>query len=160
MHQPLRARAIRILVFTLCFAATLFLTNCATQPRPEAHDPPGFWSGLLHGFVIFFSFIASFFSDSRIYAFPNSGGWYDFGYLLGASMFLGGGGASCWKHLRFAMGRYLYGLVRVLFGEPPSIRSEDLVKNLFIAHRPEGCAARPASLLASLIRFSAPARCR
>src|SRR5437879_4234658 len=41
MHQPLRARAIRILVFTLCFAATLFLTNCATQPRPEAHDPPG-----------------------------------------------------------------------------------------------------------------------
>src|SRR5439155_17417346 len=28
----------------------------------------------------------------------------------------------------------------------------------FMAHRAEGCAAKPASLLASLIKFSAPAR--
>jgi hypothetical protein len=37
------------------------------------------------------------FTDFRIYAFPNSGGWYDFGYLLGAMGFLGGGGASARK---------------------------------------------------------------
>ena len=29
-----------------------------------------------------------------IYAYPNSGWWYDLGYLIGASAFLGGGGAS------------------------------------------------------------------
>ena len=33
-------------------------------------------------------------TDIRIYNFPNAGGWYDFGFLIGASMFLGGGGAS------------------------------------------------------------------
>jgi hypothetical protein len=70
---------------------------CATQPSPEELDPPGFLSGLLHGFLILFSFIASLFTDYRIYAFPNSGGWYDFGYLLGAMMFLGGGGAGARK---------------------------------------------------------------
>jgi hypothetical protein len=73
----------------------LLLTSCATQPRPVAADTPGFWSGLLHGFLILFSFIGSLFSDSyRIYAFPNSGGWYDFGYLIGASLFLGGSGSA------------------------------------------------------------------
>ncbi|MDQ3583821.1 MAG: hypothetical protein M3495_20450 [Pseudomonadota bacterium] len=41
-----------------------------------------------------FSFIGSLFTDIRMYQFPNSGVWYDFGYLLGASMFLGCGGAS------------------------------------------------------------------
>jgi hypothetical protein len=46
--------------------------------------------GLLHGSLIMFSFVGSWFTDVRIYAFPNSGGWYDFGYLLGAASFLGG----------------------------------------------------------------------
>ena len=55
---------------------------------------PGFWDGVLHGFLIFFSFIGSLFSDIRIYAFPNAGVWYDFGYVIGATMFLGGGGAA------------------------------------------------------------------
>jgi hypothetical protein len=44
--------------------------------------------------MILFSFIGSIFSDIRIYAYPNAGGWYDFGFLLGAMAFLGGGGAS------------------------------------------------------------------
>ena len=39
----------------------------------------------------------SLFTDYRIYAFPNSGGWYDFGFLLEAMMFLGGGGAGSKK---------------------------------------------------------------
>ena len=69
-------------------------TSCAHQPDPTVYDPPGFLMGLVHGFCIFFSLIGSFFTDVRIYEFPNSGGWYDFGYLLGAATFLGGGGAS------------------------------------------------------------------
>jgi len=70
------------------------LSSCATQPVPSAVDPPGFFSGLLHGFTILFSLIWSIFSDSRIYAFPNSGGWYDLGYFWGAAAFLGSSGAA------------------------------------------------------------------
>jgi hypothetical protein len=87
-------RSGRIFVFLTVVAMALVITSCATQPRPEAFDPPGFLSGLLHGFLIVFSFIGSLFTNIRIYNFPNSGGWYDFGYVIGARMFLGGGGAS------------------------------------------------------------------
>jgi hypothetical protein len=70
------------------------LAACASQPSPGDYSPPGFFMGIVHGFIMFFSLIGSIFTDVRIYAFPNSGGWYDFGYFIGASMFLGGGGAS------------------------------------------------------------------
>ena len=72
----------------------LGLIGCATQPAPNAMEPPGFWMGVVHGFLIFFSMIGSFFSDVRIYAFPNSGTFYDLGYVLGAMMSLGGTGAG------------------------------------------------------------------
>jgi hypothetical protein len=95
MRMPLVLRRARgFLVCAALAAVVLAITSCAHQPSPEAYDPPGFFSGLLHGFLIFFSFIGSIFTDARIYSFPNSGGWYDFGYLIGASMFLGGSGAG------------------------------------------------------------------
>ena len=84
----------RIFHTSAFLAVFAFLSSCAIQPPVTAFDPPGFFSGLVHGFLIFFSLIASIFTDHRIYAFPNSGGWYDFGFFLGASTFLGGGGAS------------------------------------------------------------------
>ena len=65
------------------------LASCATQPYPSAYDPPGFLLGLFHGFTILFSLIGSIFTEYRIYAFPNSGIWYDVGYFFGASAFLG-----------------------------------------------------------------------
>jgi hypothetical protein len=79
---------------TVLLVISAALSSCATQPAPNAIDPPGFWSGLLHGFTIFFSLIWSIFSDNRIYAFPNSGGWYDLGYFWGAAAFLSGSGAA------------------------------------------------------------------
>ena len=75
-------------------AASLLLIGCATQPERAVQEAPGFFMGLLHGFLIFFGFIGSLFTDYRIYAFPNGGLWYDFGYLIGASAFLSGSGAS------------------------------------------------------------------
>jgi hypothetical protein len=97
--MPLSSRLYRrrVLVFAATCVVALFLQSCATQPPPQIVDTPGFLSGLLHGFLILFTFIASLFTDYRIYAFPNSGGWYDFGYLLGAMAFLGGGGAGARK---------------------------------------------------------------
>jgi hypothetical protein len=85
------------LVFPAILIGVLLLQSCATQPPVENVSPPGFLLGLLHGFLILFSFIGSLFTDVRIYAFPNTGGWYDFGYLLGAMAFLGGGGAGARK---------------------------------------------------------------
>ena len=72
----------------------LILTSCATQPNPAAYDPPGFLFGVLHGFTSLFALVGSLFLDIRVYAFPNSGGWYDFGFVLGAAFFYGGSGSQ------------------------------------------------------------------
>ncbi len=76
------------------FGLIILLSGCATQSITNIGDPPGFFSGLLHGFLIMFNFIISLFTDYKIYSFPNTGSWYDFGFLLGASMFLGGGSGA------------------------------------------------------------------
>jgi hypothetical protein len=77
--------------FSIIVIIVLFtLPGCAQHSVTEIIDPPGFWYGLLHGFIIVFSFIGSLFQDIRIYAFPNSGLWYDLGFLIGASAFLSG----------------------------------------------------------------------
>jgi hypothetical protein len=85
----------RISQFSLgMIVCAAILSACATQPVPGTSDAPGFWHGLLHGFMILISLIGSIFTDYRIYAFPNSGFGYDLGYVFGALMFLGGTGAG------------------------------------------------------------------
>ena len=79
----------------LALVALLVLAGCATQAgdavRPEA---PGFLLGLLHGVIAPFTWVISLFrEDVAIYAVPNNGGWYDFGFIFGIIV-LGGGGAS------------------------------------------------------------------
>jgi hypothetical protein len=80
--------------------AALALSSCATQPHPSAQDLPGFFWGLLHGFIVVFSLIGSAFWDVRIYSFPNSGGWYDFGFVLGVACFFGGGFQAKFRYER------------------------------------------------------------
>lgn len=77
-------------ILFLVIGSVLFLSSCAHQPAVVVGNLPSFFSGLLHGFIMLFSLIASIFTDVRIYAFPNSGGWYDWGYTIGASIFFGG----------------------------------------------------------------------
>lgn len=90
----------KLLFLLLVIIAGIVATGCATHSPEEIADPPGFLYGLLHGFIIFFSFIISLFTDYEIYAFPNSGGWYNFGFLLGVMFFFGGGGAGAKKRRR------------------------------------------------------------
>jgi hypothetical protein len=53
--------------------------------------PAGFWVGFWHGLIAPFTFVISLFNpDVRIYETHNNGGWYDLGFLLGASSSLGG----------------------------------------------------------------------
>ena len=51
----------------------------------------GFWQGLWHGFTLPFAFFISLFNKNvGLYEAHNNGGWYNFGFLLGLSMVLGG----------------------------------------------------------------------
>jgi hypothetical protein len=84
-------RFVRIVVI---IAAAATLAACATQPSPAAFEPPGFFYGFLHGLTVPFSLIGAFFTDVRIYAFPNSGWWYDLGFFLGFGTLAGGGGSA------------------------------------------------------------------
>ncbi len=72
----------------------LTLSACAGQIDAgvsQGGDVPGFWWGLWHGFVFPWAWIGSLFSDRiAVYAVPNTGGWYDFGFFLGITV-LGGG---------------------------------------------------------------------
>jgi hypothetical protein len=71
----------------------LTLAACAAQQQSDAvaAGAPGFWLGLWHGFIFPVAWIVSLFvPDVAIYAVPNSGGWYDFGYFVGI-VFLGVG---------------------------------------------------------------------
>ena len=71
-------------------ATTLALAACAATQQADAVQPaaPGFWLGLWHGFIFPVAWIVSLFTDQvAIYAVPNNGGWYDFGYFLGVVVF-------------------------------------------------------------------------
>ena len=80
----------RFRAYALVLAATLALTACAaTQDSAAvAATAPGFWLGLWHGFIFPVAWIVSLFTGSvAVYAVPNNGGWYDFGYFLGIVVF-------------------------------------------------------------------------
>ena len=71
-------------------AAALALTACAATQASDAVAPaaPGFLLGLWHGFIFPVAWIVSLFAPQvAIYAVPNNGGWYDFGYFLGIVVF-------------------------------------------------------------------------
>jgi len=85
------------------------LAACAPGPNTMADVPnnegeiAGFWMGLWHGAASPVMFIISLFNKSiEVYEVHNNGGWYTFGFLLGASVVLGGssGGAARRKRRR------------------------------------------------------------
>lgn len=91
MQQQTKHKTARI---SLGFALLLLLSACANQIDAgisQEASAPGFWWGLWHGFVFPFAWVGSLFDpDIAVYAVPNSGGWYDFGFFLGVTV-LGGG---------------------------------------------------------------------
>jgi hypothetical protein len=52
--------------FLLLAVAMLAAASCAYQPAPNASDPPGFFMGLVHGFLILFSFRRRFYRYSHL----------------------------------------------------------------------------------------------
>ena len=74
----------------LALASLLALAACTATQASDAVAPqaPGFLLGLWHGLIFPLAWIASLFMpDIAVYAVPNNGGWYDFGYFLGIVVF-------------------------------------------------------------------------
>lgn len=87
------ARTLRRLAL---LAVPLVLAGCATQMRGAVQpDAPGFLIGLVQGFIAPVTFLISLFRhDVAVYAVPNNGDWYNFGFILGIGGFgLGAGKA-------------------------------------------------------------------
>lgn len=70
----------------------LLLTGCtAGDPQFTQDTPAGFWYGLWHGVIAFISLIIHLFNENiHVYETINTGGWYDFGFLLGVIFIWGG----------------------------------------------------------------------
>lgn len=86
----------------------VLLSACAAGVNPQLDIVPpdggsvaGFWMGLWHGIITPVTFIISLFTDSvSVYEVHNSGGWYDFGFVLGLTVSVGGGGGGAAKSTR------------------------------------------------------------
>ena len=80
----------------LLAALALTLAACVAKQSGSAVQAtaPGFLEGVWHGFIFPIAWIISLFTDDiSVYAVPNNGGWYDFGYFIGI-VFLGVGARS------------------------------------------------------------------
>ena len=85
-------------MFAVIIIALVAFTGCADVSPvcpAEGDHLYGFWGGLWHGLIFVWSFIGSLFSDDiAVYAVNNTGGWYDFGFLLGLGGLGFGGGRA------------------------------------------------------------------
>lgn len=92
-RRPLSALH-KSLFLTALLGVLLAMASCATANPMVVEDGPGFWRGLVHGWIAPVTLVISLFRDDvAIYEVKNTGGWYDFGFLFGLS-FWGGGGAA------------------------------------------------------------------
>ncbi len=88
----------RAIVAAAVLAAVLLAAACAAGPNPleKTEDAKGktagFFMGLWHGLISPVTFVISVFSKNvRFYEVHNNGTWYNFGFVLGAGLFLSGG---------------------------------------------------------------------
>jgi hypothetical protein len=92
----MRFAILLILAIVVVFAGVTGIFPEANHATEAAWcvDPSGFWSGLAHGFLLFWTALASIWFDNGVYETCNAGGWYDFGYLLGVMFWFGGASSS------------------------------------------------------------------
>jgi hypothetical protein len=91
----------RRIALTLVLALVLIAlvsAGCApgsnnAQKTPSAEGKvAGFWLGLWHGLISPITFIVSLFDRGvNLYEIHNNGNWYNFGFVIGAGLFLSGG---------------------------------------------------------------------
>jgi len=91
-----------ILKLVLLLLVVITVSSCANVSHikscVEEEQTYGFFSGLWHGIIAPLSFIGSLFSeDIAMYGVNNNGGWYDFGFVLGAGILSKGASSSSKK---------------------------------------------------------------
>jgi hypothetical protein len=106
MYHNNRTFIMKKTVLPLILLGLLFLAACTAgrnvledAPGPHGHNA-GFLRGLWHGIMAPITFILSLITENiSIYEIYNNGGWYDFGFVLGAGILFGGSGnAASRKH--------------------------------------------------------------
>ena len=87
----------RIVIAVVVLVAALLLAGCAAGPNSLGNSPDdegrvaGFGRGLWHGVITPITFVISLFSERvHLYEVHNNGGWYNFGFMIGAWMALAG----------------------------------------------------------------------
>lgn len=93
----------KLFTYSLLLVSAILITGCLAGTNSVAGTPDiggdiaGFWDGLWHGVIAPVTFFISLISDNiHMYEIHNNGGWYDFGFVMGAGIIFGGGSkASC-----------------------------------------------------------------
>ncbi len=93
-NQLMNRKTSLIFLFIILIAG---FAGCVAGPNVSVDIPSpdgqvaGFISGLWQGFIAPVTFIISLFTEKvSLYEVHNSGGWYDFGFVLGAGILFGG----------------------------------------------------------------------
>ncbi len=89
----------KTIVGLIILVVLLGLAGCAAGVNEMVNTPDGqgvvagFWRGIWNGFISPVTLIISLFNKNvAMYEVHNNGGWYNFGFLLGAMIIFGGGG--------------------------------------------------------------------
>lgn len=89
------------LLLIMLVVIPLLLAACTAGPNELRNTPDedgevaGFWRGLWHGLISPITFVLSLFTRNiHVFEVHNNGGWYTFGFLLGASATFGGSGGG------------------------------------------------------------------
>ena len=88
----------KFLILAIVFM--VLLSSCTAGPNElEKKGQAGFWKGLWHGIIAPITWFFSLFFPSSVHVYDvhNTGGWYDFGFLLGAGAILKGGSSASSK---------------------------------------------------------------
>lgn len=85
-------------ILAILLVLIFILSGCVAGPNELEQKPntegkiAGFFMGLWHGLIAPITFIISIFTKNvRFYEVHNNGFWYNFGFVLGAGLFLSGG---------------------------------------------------------------------
>jgi len=94
----MKSQTARLSGLFILLPAIFLLTSCAAgDAQFTQENPAGFWYGLWHGVISVISLIIHIFNENvAVYEINNTGGWYDFGFLLGViGIWSGGSHVSC-----------------------------------------------------------------
>ena len=85
-----------VLIFIVILVSSCFPGGNPSQDvTNEFGVNAGFIRGLWHGIIAPFTFFVSLFTENiNLYEVHNNGGWYDFGFVIGAGIIFSGSGRA------------------------------------------------------------------